>query len=508
MNEHDDPIFYFYHMAGFVLENPLRSAEQVKDFVGPMYKNIPHLRAAMREYATDLGRIVALCEKMIQLRDNLFSSMCDNYVEMSKREALALNHPGSSAIILFIYCATLTVMSKVEIDTLSDERMTIVRKHGLCIYPATNPRSSPAQHTAQDVLNVIWLVSNRWPLLRLVDRGEIEAVFKYLQQMVHRAFVLVAQPHPRSVLDCKHVVAATGPAASGPGGGLYKANMDLVRRYTDGLCRMLGHIRAFFVLEWKTPAFPPHVKEDDLMEALSAKIQSNIKELMKLPSLRQEVRMMFDRLSTRHCDFAIFVEKCNNEPYDPTAMMMMTKPPEYQTAAIQYNNCVDYAELARTTNEGSPRYTKEVDIFTHLHAQNIKLHAIEMNLREFDVKLRADYVLSEVDFLVHISNTTRESFPSFISFMGRYHVIMGSDVYICEKGIEQAICTWARLILYDLKGKLGGIDVVPGLAKIFSNKHALINGLSSDTPAGSGDSAAAPAGLVSGPPTWGDDGFI
>jgi hypothetical protein len=496
-------------MADFVIDNPLRSAEQVKDFVRPMYKNIPYLRAAMREHATDLGRIVALCEKMIQLRDNLFSSMCDNYVEMSKREALALNHPGSSAIILFIYCATLTVMSKVEIDSLSEERMNVVRKHGLCLYPRSNPRCSPNEHTAQDILNVIWLVSNRWPLLRLTDRGEIEAVFKYLQQMVHRAFIIIAEPHPRSVLDCKHVTEATGP--TGPGGveKLYKANLDLIRRFTDGLCRMLGCIRAFFVLEWKPPSFPPHLREDELMAALSAKIQSNIKELMKLPSLRQEVRMMFDRLSTRHCDFAVFVEKCNNEPYDPTAMMMMTKPPEYQTSSIQYNNCVDYAELARTTDEGAPDYEKVTDIFTHLHAQNIKFHAIEMNLREYDIKLRADYVLSEVDFLVHIFNTTKESFPSFISFMGRYHVIMGGEVYICEKGIEQAICVWARIILYNLKGQLGGINVVAGLAKIFSNKHALIHGLSSDTPPpSSGDPAAAPAALFTGPPTWGDDGFI
>jgi len=519
MEEHDDPILYFMHMANYVLDSPLRTAEQVKDFIGPMYKQIPRLRAAMKTFAGDIERITALTEKMIELRDCLFSSMCDNYVEMSKREALALSHPGSSAIILFVYCATVTIMAKDELDLISAAQYDTVKKLGLCIFAGDDPKHDPRLYSAQNVLDLIWLISNRWPLLRVTSRDEVDAIFKYLQQIIHRTMWLVGQPHPPAVLNCKAVIKIAtsretpssghlGPSAdtSAP---LVKANLDLIRRYVDGMCRMMGHIRAFFALQWKIPSFPPHIDPNEITKILKQHICKNIEALSKLPSLRQEIRMMYDRLSTRHCDFATFIEKCNGEPFEPTSMMMMTKPPEYQTAAMQYCNCVDLIELAKMVNEGQHDYAKKVDILTHLHSQNIKFHAIEGDLREFDIKLRVDYVLSEVDFLTHISNTMKETFPSFISFMGRYHVIWGRDVYICDKGVEQAMCVWARIIMRDMKGQLSGINVVGGIEKMFGGNRALVQSLALDTPF-SGGAANQDAGAPIQVPAaaWGDESFI
>jgi hypothetical protein len=516
MEEHDDPILYFMHMANYVIDSPLRTPEQVKDFVGPMYKQIPRLRAAMKAHAADIERITALTEKMIELRDCLFSSMCDNYIEMSKREALSLSHPGSSAIILFIYCATITIMAKDEIDLISGAHYDIVTKLGLCIFAGDDPKHDPRLYTAQNVLDLVWLMSNRWPLLRVTSRDHVDAIFKYVQQLVHRAMWLVGQPHPPAVLNCKAVSKIAtrreneaGASVDDNSPPLVKANIDLIRRYVDGLCRMMGHIRAFFALQWKIPSFPPHINFAELTQLLKQHICKNIEALSKLPSLRQEIRMMYDRLSTRHCDFAIFIEKCNGEPFEPTSMMMMTKPPEYQTAAMQYCNCVDLIELAKSVNEGDHQYAKKVDILTHLHSQNIKFHAIEGDLREFDIKLRVDYVLSEVDFLTHISNTIKETFPSFISFMGRYHVIMGRDVYICDQGVEQALCVWARIIMRDLKGQLSGINIVGGIEKMFGGNRVLVQSLALDAPPAAVAASPHTTGHVQVPAAaWGDESFI
>jgi len=508
------------HMADYVIDSPLRTAEQVKDFVGPMYAEVPRLRAAMRQSATDLGLMSALTDKMVQLRDCLFASMCDNYIEMSKREALALNHPGSAAIILFIYCGTLTILAKDTLEPIPPVFYDVARKRGLTIYKSSDPRHDPRTYTAQNILDLIWLISNRWPLLRVTDRGEVEAIFKYLQHLVHRTFFIVGQPHPSTILDCKQVAPIIStkepPTAATPSGiqlthvdlspRLFKANLDLIRRYVDGLCRMMGHIRFFFVLEWKPAAFPPHVDYEALVGALRKRIITNVTALMRLPSLRQEIRMMHDRLSARHCDFAAFIEKCNGEPFEPTSMMMMTKPPEYQTAAMQYGNCVDLLQLCKEVQEGDADYSEKVDILAHLMAQNIKLHAIDMDLPTYDIKLRGDYVLTEVDYLAHISNTIKETFPSFISFMGRYHVIFGRDVYICEQGIEQALCMWSLLIMRDLKGQLKGLNVTGGICKIFSDMRALIQSLASDGVQIEQPHVADPSFVA--PVAWGDESFI
>jgi hypothetical protein len=268
----------------------------------------------------------------------------------------------------------------------------------------------------------------------------------------------------------------------------------------------MGHIRLFFSLEWKTLVFPPYLNETFMRRALKDHILTNIESLMKLPSLRQEIGLIYDRLGIRHNDFAPFIEKCNLEPFEQTTMKMMTKPAEYQIASIQFSTCADLVMLAETIDESDPDYNTKNDLLTHLHAQNIKMHAVETDLREFDIKLRADYVLCEADFLMHIANTVKENFPSFVYFMGLYHVILGGTVYICPAGVEQAMCVWACVIYDQLGGQLAGINVIPGLEKMFGNRKFF--GHRNAAPAAETANVSQRTTYVEPPPVWGDEEFI
>lgn len=494
MDEEHDEVDYFMQMANYIIDSPLRTPEQVNVVIRPMYNAVPKLRAALQLMDPALTKEVY--EKMIELRDSLFVSLCDGVVEMSTRETLPLSHPGSAAIIMFVYIATLTIVSEEKLDAINPAHIDIVRRHGLCIFRKNDPRIDPRRYTAQDILDVIWLIGNRWPLLRITDKQELEALFKYMQQLAHRAFMIVGSPQTPAVLDCKFTM---------PADNLLKASADLIRRLVYGFAGPMAHIRVMFSLEWKRPKFMPPLNETSMREALKKRMLSNIDKMCKLPSLRQEVRLMMDRLSIRHSDLALYVEKCNMEPFEPTSMMMMTKTPEYQTASMQYNRCVDFHTLIDTVDETDPLYDTKHDILTHLNAQNIKLHAVEVDLREDNINLRGDHVLIEPDLMRHVFNTMNEPSPSLISFMGLYHVIMGTSLFLCTC-IEQALCVWTQMILCEQNCKLGGIDVIPGFIRMFNNQPLLILPHMKDT--GAGKKKQKQKQKHKEEASWGDKAFI
>lgn len=460
-------------IADMLIATPPVTCEQAKDVIGPLYTELPLLRNELvpEKITYDDMRIVAA--KMVQLRDRLFMCMCDNYGELGNRESIPKKHPGSAAMVIFAYCAGLTVLALDYQDPMEDDKYAFLTGLGICIFP-TQAHRAFADYTAQEVLTSIWLLSSRWPLLRLTKEDEIMTVFSYLLYLTHRALVLVGQPHPASVMDLKigqYVVHIENTE-------WFKATDDLIRRYLDPICRMCAHVRFFMSRNrHESEPLPSPYNEAEMKAGLKKGMLQSIEELQKLPTLRQEMRMIFERLCVRHYDFASFVETNNSDPYEPLTIVMMSKSPEYQTASMRYYLGVDVVSLITNIDETREDYLVDVDLMTHLHSQNIKLHAAEGHLLKFDVKLRADYVPTEADLIGQFPAIRSENVPRFLSFMGRYHIVMGNELYICEGGVEQALCRWAWLIRERLNGMLGGISIVPGLNLMFgAPKNEIVPG--------------------------------
>jgi len=461
--QHDDPIDKFMQTADALIVNPPSTCEQVKDIIGPLYKDIPSLRAELVPAKITYEDMCIIAAKMAKLRDRLFMNMCDNYDELGFRESIPMKHPGSAAIAIMAYCSALTILSRNYLDPMEEDKYAFIVKLGISMFESQEKRAF-CDYTAHELLKSIWLLSSRWPLLRLTKQDEIMTVFSYLLYLTHRAFVIVGQPHPVEIMDCKVGQYVVQIERS----NLFNVTNDLIRRYIDPICRMIAHIRFFMSRNRHESApLPSPYNEVEMRAGLKRGMRESIDELQKLPTFRQEMRMVFERLCIRHCDFEVFTETCNSDPYEPMIIVMMTKSPEFQTASMRYYLGVDVVSLVENIDETHPEYSSNIDLMTHLHAQNVKLHAAEGHLLKYDVKLRADYVPSEADLLGQFATIRSEKTPKFFTFMGRYHIVAGSELYICEEGVEQAICRWAWVVREHLNGMLKGISVVSGLNLIF-----------------------------------------
>jgi len=412
----------------------------ISDSIKELYESIPDL-LELEERPTDL---------MLQVSDYLFFSMIDHYSHLCKRIRVTGFGTLTIAIAIYIYCATLSVLTPLDITVNTTPRIIEL---GLAY-------TLESECTLEELLNTFWLINVRLHSLCVHDRDTVLEIYEYLRSLIRRSFFFVGnQLEPKHIgLVSEALIAET----TTEGGDIERILSAMaMRRIVETLCRLLCEIR---VLLLPRSAIVPGVEYSNL----TVNMGKSVTELNQAQTIRKELRDIVECSGVQPIDFPLFADQFKMEAYDPSIMTMLARVQSFSATQSVFINCVKIPELF-SIKEYDPNYK----MFTEnerLAAQAIKLHAAERLLKNSGLNFRGDFVTFAPYIISTIDETLKDATPSLISLLGMYHVIFREEIIVCPLGVEQAIHVWNSIILNELDGR---IDSAPAIGDAIRKMYAV-----------------------------------
>jgi hypothetical protein len=384
----------------------------------------------------------------------LVNAMADNVGELGTMQNMRFEGPWSANMCLFTLLAALVTISEPMRggvgwgwDHPSTECKYLRHKH-LCVSDIL-----PVDHyKASDIVDAIFLLSLRWHRLAMNDE-----LRRYMYALIHRGAILVGRP------ASKHIHNEAGLSVDQKVGEVAArcANGNLIRRLADGLMCMLFIARTPKRLRMTRPG-PIFEEFNGGIDVLIANIrryqnrQANI--VVQATDTKMEVASDFARFIVSFADIDIYIEKRNNEPPKPQAVMMVTKTAEGIQAWTRLREMVILEKVVEHMQEEEVGYFENWSYAQHVYCILMKMYVLEMPFREHAVNFRNNFVVWEAGVVKDYHDLINETHPMLAMMMGRMYVFFEKRVYPCPS-IEHAFAVWGLLTLNRIGGMVNGVDI-------------------------------------------------
>lgn len=402
----------------------------ISDSIKELYESIPDI-LELDERPTEL---------MLKVSDYLFFSMIDHYSHLCKRVRVTTFGTLNLAISIYIYCATLSVLTPLDLTVNTTPRIVEL---GLAY-------TLDPECTLEELLNTLWLINVRLHSLCVHDHDSVLEIYEYLRSLVRRSFFFVGnQLEPQNIGLVSEGFIAETTTKEGDIERILSATA--IRRIVETLCRLLCEIR---VLLLPRSAIVAGVEYSNL----TTNLEKSVLDLNRAQAIRKDLRDIVECSGVQPIDFPLFADQFKMEAYDPSIMTMLARVQSFSATQSVFINCVKIPGLF-AIKECDPNYK----MFTEnerLAAQAIKLHAAERLLKDSGLNFRGDFVIFAPYIISTIDETLKETTPSLISLLGMYHVIFREEIIVCPLGVEQAIHVWNSIILNELEGRIDSAPAV------------------------------------------------
>jgi hypothetical protein len=471
MTSRGEKIAAFVRDADAVADRPPRLAEQTGVALQPLIENIPHVSFHLMGTARpSLGDSTRITQSLRRVHDVLlYNVLLDNYhhfvdsqVQMGDNDE---NKPCNSLMLIYqtlSYAALVLDALVTEVPavaSIADTQLTLrepatalssIRRSLLVCAPETYVY----EYSVCQLVDACAVLSARWH--ELAPSPELQ---RYLLSLMHRGFILMTAPGPRTTFDDPNLCKLLrGPPEGGLGGGprtpLFSGNWTLLRRLAGGLTRMAVMTR----FRLNVPTIPePLFSGEDLATRCSNIRTALMREAVKLedlPSLRRELKLLFNSTGLWYGDLDVFIEKCGNDPARHIDIIFQSKPLDIQQAWMYLNQAVSLVGLC-TVVEGAPFYHQLYTFADHFYAQGVKLYVAEIFTRSAGVLLLANHHATEQDFFELRGRIIDDPAPVIITSFGALHVMHEGTLHVCES-TEHALLTWIALVQRRDRGMLPG----------------------------------------------------